>query len=372
MSKSLILIALFIILGVIGLATFKNPSKTSAPQVSTSPLVTEESNQQESPRTEVIATGLEVPWALAFLPDKSVLVTERKGTVRVIDQNGDIKTIAKIDVKQTGESGLHGVAIHPNFEKNQFVYLYYTYGVSENQTLNKVARLRFADDRLTDETTIVDQIPGAIFHDGGRIKFGPDGFLYITTGDALNPSHAQSKTSKAGKILRITDDGKPAPGNPFGDLIYSLGHRNPQGIAWDGQSRLWETEHGQSATDELNLIEPGGNYGWPTIRGDQTQEDLTSPKLQSGTDTWAPAGAAFFEGSVFFGGLRGQALFQAVLGDQVQLKTHFKQEFGRIRDVVLGPDNLLYITTSNRDGRGNPTANDDKIIRVNPAKLSQL
>ncbi len=347
---------------------FYNFARTNAPNTQKGTSINKKPNQENS-KTEVIATGLQVPWALAFLPDKSILVTERSGSVKQVKPNGDISLLATIPVKQIGESGLHGVALHPNFEENKFVYLYYTYGQSQDETQNKVVKMKLEKNKLIDETTIVDKIPGAIFHDGGRLKFGPDGFLYITTGDALNPSLAQNKSSLAGKILRVTDEGKPAPGNPFGDLIYSFGHRNPQGITWDDQRRLWEVEHGQSATDELNLIEPGNNYGWPTIRGDQTQTGLITPILQSGNDTWAPAGAAFYNGSIFFGGLRGQALYQIVLGNQIQLKTHFKQEFGRIRDVILGPDNLLYITTSNRDGRGNPNADDDKIIRINPSLL---
>lgn len=322
------------------------------------------------PNTQVIANGLEVPWALAFLPDGSILVTERKGTVRLVGTDGRLSPIpiAKFGVKQTGESGLHGIAIHPDFKDNKYVYLYYTYSSDQGDTLNRVSRFIFTGDNLIDEKIIVDKIPGATFHDGGRVKFGPDGYLYITTGDAQDPSHAQDRNSLAGKILRVTDDGKAAPGNPFNSLVYSYGHRNPQGITWDNQGRLWATEHGQTATDEVNLIEAGKNYGWPTIRGDQTANRMLTPKLHSGSSTWAPAGTAFFEGSIYFGGLRGQALYQVKL-DTLELKEYFKGEFGRIRDVVLGSDNMLYITTSNRDGRGNPAPDDDKIIKVDPNQL---
>lgn len=362
----LLFIAIVFLIFVAGI--FYNFSRTNVPSNQNNTSINKGSNQANT-KVEIITTGLEVPWALAFLPDKSILVTERGGSVKQVKPNGDISLVTTIPVRQVGESGLHGIALHPNFEENKFVYLYYTYGQSQDVTQNKVVRMRLEKNKLIDETVIVDKIPGAIFHDGGRLKFGPDGFLYITTGDALNPSLAQNKSSLAGKILRVTDEGKLASANPFGDLIYSFGHRNPQGITWDDQGRLWGVEHGQSATDELNLIEPGNNYGWPTIRGDQTQTGLITPILQSGNDTWAPAGAAFYNGSIFFGGLKGQALYQIVLGDQVQLKTHFKKEFGRIRDVILGPDNLLYITTSNRDGRGNPSADDDKVIRINPSLL---
>lgn len=330
------------------------------------------SQNQEVKVFSVFATNLEVVWGLVFLPDGSLLVTERKGTVRIVSKDGKLQDapILKIEVRQEGESGLHGIALHPDFENNQRVYLYYTYNADGDRSLNKVAAYIFDGERLTEPQTIVENIPGAIFHDGGRIKFSPDGYLYITTGDALNPSLAQDKNSVAGKILRVTDEGKPAPGNPFGNAIYSHGHRNPQGIAWDNLGRLWETEHGSSAQDEVNLIKAGGNYGWPDVRGNQTKEGVTAPIIQSGSDTWAPAGLAYLEGSLYFGGLRGQALYEAKInGEKLTLVAHFEKEFGRIRDVIVGPDKMLYISTSNRDGRGSPKSGDDKIIRINPAKL---
>lgn len=333
----------------------------------------QDSDVKNLPKLAVIAQNLEVPWALAFLPDNSVLVTERPGRVRLIDKDGKLKDvpIAVIEeVSTVAESGLHGIAIHPNFPQPSYIYLYYTYQAEKEQTLNRVARYQLKNNTLSDKKIIVDKIPGAPVHDGGRIKFGPDKLLYITTGDATNPSLSQDKNSLAGKILRVTADGNPAPGNPFGDLVYSYGHRNPQGITWDDQGRLWSTEHGQSATDELNIIEPGKNYGWPDIRGDQKQEGLISPIIHSGLDTWAPAGAAFLNGSIFFAGLRGQALYEAKIdGKKASLKEHFKSEYGRIREVVVGPDNMLYITTSNRDGRGKPAFDDDKIIKINPKLL---
>lgn len=325
------------------------------------------------PLLSTVARNLEIPWAIAFLPNDQILVTERPGRVRLINKDGNLQDspIAEIDaVKTIGEGGLHGIAVYPDFQSNHFIYLYYTYGESGNQTLNRVSRFTFDGQSLTGEKIIVDGIPGAQFHDGGRIKFGPDNLLYITTGDALNPSQSQDINSLAGKILRVTEDGRSLPDNPFGNFVYSYGHRNPQGITWDSQNRLWETEHGQSATDELNLIEPRQNYGWPTIRGDQIQQGLVSPIKHSGSNTWAPAGAAYLNGSIFFAGLRGQALFEAKIENgSVTLIEHFKNQLGRLREVVVGPDNMLYITTSNRDGRGIPTNGDDQIIRVNPTKL---
>lgn len=351
------------------------PIMTSAP--TTVPEVTQTESPEDVPVFSVIAENLEIPWALVFLPDKSILFTERPGRVRLIDKEGQLKSspVAEIkDVRAIGEGGLLGIAIHPNFLINQFVYLYYTYSEVGDQTLNRVVRFKFDGETLIDRTVIVDAIPGAPNHNGGRIKFGPDNLLYITTGDAQNPSLAQDKNSLAGKILRVTDTGAPAPGNPFNNRTFSYGHRNAQGIAWDKNSRLWATEHGRSGIlsglDELNLIEPGKNYGWQTIQGDEQRAGMETPKLNSGSDTWAPAGAAFIGSSLFFAGLRGQTLYEAVMiGEEISLKEHFKTEFGRIRDVVVGPDNLLYITTSNRDGRGNPVPTDDKIIRVNPKKL---
>jgi len=328
-------------------------------------------NQSQETSKEAIsvyAQNLEVVWAMAFLSDGNLLATERKGTVNLIDAEGKVSIIFTLgNVLQTGESGLHGIALHPDFESNQFVYLYYTYRGDGDNTQNRVSRFLFDGKTFTEEKIIVDAIPGAIFHDGGRIKFGPDKNLYITTGDARNPSLAQDVNSQAGKILRVTDAGDPAPGNPFGTRVYSYGHRNPQGIAWDKNGRFWETEHGDSATDEFNLIAIGKNYGWPTIRGEQKAEGLKTPVLHSGDDTWAPAGAAFVDGSIFFGGLRGQALFQAKLQDNsAVLSVHFKEQFGRIRDVIVGPDGFLYISTSNQDGREKPASGDDKIIRINP------
>ncbi|TSC64238.1 MAG: hypothetical protein G01um101493_186 [Microgenomates group bacterium Gr01-1014_93] len=355
MKPAVIIIA---VLGFLSLALFFKPSSLPISPI-TSPSPTQETKPTSSETVKVLATGLEVPWALAFLPDQSLLVTERAGKLKKV-KDGKTEVITEISVKQTGESGLHGIAIDPKFLENNFIYLYYTYSANGDNTFNKVSRFIFKDSKLTDEKVIVDKIPGAIFHDGGRIKFGPDGYLYITTGDAQNPSLAQDKNSLAGKILRVTDDKNVE--------VYSYGHRNPQGITWDNEGKLWELEHGQSATDEINLVEQGKNYGWPIIRGDEKNKEMENPVLHSGSGTWAPAGAAFYEDSIYFGGLRGAALFQYDINAK-ELKIHLKGQFGRIRDVVLGPDNMLYITTSNRDGRGNPSPDDDKIIRINPEKL---
>ncbi len=368
-----VVLGIFILITILIYINFFQKRISKIPQIPTGKTQEPAQEAPDYPRLSTVTTNLEVPWALAFLPDGSMLVTERPGRVRLIDKEGKLllTSVAQLlDVKPIGEGGLHGITIHPDFSNNKFVYLYYTYGESGNQTLNQVVRFKFENNTLLDRTVILDKIPGAPNHDGGRIKFGPDKLLYITTGDAQNPSLAQDTNSLAGKILRITDDGKPAPNNPFGNNVLSYGHRNPQGITWDNYGKLWAVEHGQSATDELNLIEVGKNYGWPKIRGDQKQNGLENPILHSGSDTWAPSGAAYLNGSVFFAGLRGQALYQASMDSKgVTLTEHLKGEIGRIREVVVGPDNLLYITTSNRDGRGIPDSEDDRVIRVNPEKL---
>lgn len=333
--------------------------------------------QAEDFLTIAIAEKLDTPWGIVFLPasptgrpNNSMLITERPGRIQLIE-NGRVTLVASIDkAREISEGGLLGIALHPNFSSNNYVYLYYTYEEVGGTTFNRVVRMVYANKSLIDETVVVDNIPGAPNHNGGRIKFGPDGFLYITTGDAQNPSLSQDINSLAGKILRVTDTGAPALGNPFNNLVHSYGHRNSQGLAWDRNGNLWATEHGNSRLDELNFIEPGENYGWPIIQGNEERDGMETPRFNSGQDTWAPAGAAFLGDALFFAGLRGQALYEAVInGNQITLKEHFKREFGRIRDVVLGPDNLLYITTSNRDGRGNPTVLDDRIIKVNPQKL---
>lgn len=336
-------------------------------------------NEATNETTTIVAENLETPWAITILPDNSMLVTERAGRVRLINNNGELQNdpVATIEaVEEIGEGGLLGIAAHPNFATNRYVYLYYTYGKSGGNTKNRVVRMTFNNNILSDEKIILDNIPGASNHDGGRIKFGPDGNLYIGTGDAQDPSQSQNRNTLGGKILRITPDGTAAPGNPFDSPVYTYGHRNVQGLAWNSNGQFWATEHGRSGggsgLDELNLIEPGKNYGWPEIEGDETRSGMVTPKRNSGpTTTWAPSGAAFVGDSLFFSGLRGQTLYEAVIqtGEVVEVKEHFGQQYGRIREVIAGPDGMLYISTSNRDGRGNPQRGDDKIIQVNPDRL---
>jgi glucose/arabinose dehydrogenase len=320
---------------------------------------------------EIIVQNLDIPWEIAFLPNGDMLVTERSG--KLLKIGSETKVIKEIEgVKHIGEGGLLGLALHPNFSVNNFIYFYST-TQDANGISNRVERYKFSNDILSERKVILEGIKGSSNHDGGRIIFGPDGYLYITTGDAEEPNLAQDKNSLNGKILRIKDDGGVPSDNPFGNAVYSLGHRNPQGLVWDKDGNLWETEHGpsglQTGYDEVNIITKGANYGWPIIKGDETKEGFISPIIQSGSrDTWAPSGMTYWDGSLFFSGLRGEALYEARInnGNKLDLIAHFKQEFGRIRAVVLGTDGFIYLSTSNKDGRGQIKEGDDKIIRIDP------
>ena len=330
----------------------------------------------ESAAITVVARGFEIPWDIAFLPDGEFLVTERPGRLVHISASGIKSTIRIPAAVQKGEGGLLGITLHPNFTTNHWLYLYMSSAGASGQTKNRVVRYTYENNALTQELVLIDNIPGAVYHDGGRMAFGLDGLLYITTGDATEPKNAQDKTSLAGKILRIHEDGKVPAANPFGTAVYSYGHRNPQGLAWDSNRQLWATEHGRSGVtsglDEINLIEAGKNYGWPDSEGDTVQSGTVGPVRHSGTTTtWAPASAAIIGNRLFFGGLLGEALYEAELSGKTitSLKTHFKGGLGRIRTVKVGPDGMLYLTTSNRDGRGSPQDGDDKVIRVDPAGL---
>lgn len=359
--RRVILLAAFVLVIAVGVWSLArlNVEETMEPIV-----------DSQAPPIEVVAQDLEIPWEIRFLPNGDLLVTERPGRLVRI---GKDKKVYRIDgVAHIGEGGLLGLALDPDFTENNFLYIYLTAREGRNVT-NRVERYKLAGDELINRQIILPGIPGASIHDGGRIAFGPDGYLYVTTGEAGETALSQSKKSLGGKILRIKLDGSVPEENPFGNQIYSWGHRNSQGITWDDNGRLWATEHGRSGIasglDELNLIEKGKNYGWPEIEGDKTKLGMEKPVIHSGADdTWAPAGAVYFEGSIFFGGLRGSALYEYEIASS-ELKTHFKNQFGRIRAVTLGNDGYLYFSTSNRDGRGKVQANDDKIIRVDPKKL---
>jgi glucose/arabinose dehydrogenase len=279
-----------------------------------------------------------------------------------------------------------GLAVDPQFAKNRFIYVAYTYRSGSFAMRNRLVRLRedLKSGQGVVDKILIDNVPGANNHDGGRVKFGPDGKLYWTTGDAQTTGLSQDLKSLAGKILRLNTDGSIPTDNPFpNSYVYSYGHRNPQGLAWQpGSGRLFATEHGPSGfqgccRDEVNLIEAGKNYGWPLTSGDDNRPDMVAPLIHAGTsETWAPAGAAFvtrgeWAGSLLFTGLRGQTLYRLQFAPGTahlsgKIERHFHRQFGRLRDVVEGPDQALYILTSNRDGRGTPTPDDDRILRLSP------
>ena len=324
-----------------------------------------------------VAENLEIPWEIAFAPDGRIFFTERVGNLRVIE-NGQLnpEPVAILDVG-TVEGGLLGLALDPNFEQNHFLYLYYTY-FEFPFTYNKVVRFTEKDNSLLDEFILVDKIPGAAIHDGGRLKFGPDEKLYITTGDAGNSSAAQDLNSLSGKILRINPDGTIPSDNPFADsMIFSYGHRNPQGLDWDPVTgKLVVTEHGSSAHDEINVVESGKNYGWPKIIGGEHDPEFVDPIIHTGEDTWAPSGATFYDSKnipewtnkYFVATLRGGHLRMLDLNLEenqvISSEALFSNTYGRLRDASIGPDGNLYLLTSNRDGRGAPAENDDRILKI--------
>lgn len=326
---------------------------------------------------EEFATGLEVPWDMAFTPDGDLFVTERPGRVKLLRTGGHVDTVAELpQVSSVGESGLTGIALHPKFNENQHVYLYYTYR-DQGTILNRVSRFTFRDGQLRDEQYIVNNLRGGAIHNGGRLRFGPGGKLWILTGDAARPNLAQDPNALEGKVLRANADGSVPSDNPTpGSLVYSLGHRNPQGLDWHPLTEeLIVSSHGETAHDEINLIEPNGNYGWPIFKKCEETSPYIPPILCTGSETLAPSGIAFYgtdiwrlRNSLFFVGLRSGILERVEIIDSkvAARETIVKGKFGRLRGIVRGPDDALYISTSNHDGRGEPQEGDDKILRVIP------
>lgn len=343
MNKKILRIALFFVL-ILALGLFVGYQ-----------IITETVQEESSVfEFEILAKNLDTPWAIDFLPDGRMIFTERPGRVSVLD-NGNVKVVGNIKVNELSESGLLGIAIDPEFDKNNFVYLYYT-----TDTSNRVSRFTLGEE-LGDEFILIDDIPSARFHDGGRIRFGPDGLLYVTTGDATVPSSSQDINSLAGKILRMNKNGSIPGDNPFGNYIYSYGHRNSQGIDWIGE-KLYSAEHGPSKNDEINIVVKGGNYGWPK-ECDEEGEHI-DPIICYSEFTIAPSGIAAYNNNLYVAGLRGTQLRKIVLDDEKILEEEVLINYlGRIREVVYYNGDL-YISTSNRDGRGLPRVNDDKIIRI--------
>ena len=317
-----------------------------------------------------------MPWGLALLPDgDQLMITSRdSGQLSLIDLDtgrssrvGDIPD-ALGGGSSGGEGGLLGLALSPDFEDDHQLFVYYTTGQD-----NRIARYRYhpgrdAGDRLSGGTVIVDGIPSGTYHNGGRLAFGPDDMLYASTGEAGNPQLSQDPESLGGKILRMTTEGEPAPDNPDPDsLVWSLGHRNVQGLAWDSEDRLWASEFGDKAADELNLIKPGNNYGWPDAEGSSDGDDFTDPVAEWGTDEDSPSGIAYAGGSIWMAALQGERLWRIPLDGTETLadpQDFLVRDHGRLRSVIAVDDDTILVTTSNTDGRADPGSGDDRILEL--------
>jgi len=329
---------------------------------------------------DVVVDGLNNPWEMVFAPNGDIYFSERDGRVWKIENFGEAKVIQTFPKSGSYEGGTLGLALAPNFEENKKIYIYQT-NLELEFFQNKVFSFTVDGDELVDVQTVIDGIPGAPWHDGGRIAFGPDEKLYITTGDAVNLGWAQDLSSLAGKILRINSDGSIPNDNPFdSSVIFSYGHRNPQGIAWNDDGMLVSSEHGPSGEmgyghDEINVIVKGINYGWPKVVGDSSDDSFVNPIIHSGEQTWAPSGMVFYnsdkisslEGKFLVGALRGQHLMVLDVandGSLISAEKMFEGDFGRIRTAQISPDGVLYLLTANGD--------NDKIIRISEAPLEEV
>lgn len=344
------------------------PTFTQAPQgdPDSTPHGGTEAPAGKPPAVGTVADGLQTPWGLDFLPGGDAVVTERD-TRRVlrVSPSGDVRVLGTVaQAAPGGEGGLLGVAVSPEFATDRSLYLYVT---SDDD--NRVLRARLEGGRLGEPEVLLDGIPNGFVHDGGRLAFGPDGFLYVTTGEVGDPELAQDPGSLGGKILRLTTDGEPGPGNPDeGSPVWSLGHRNVQGLAWDDEDRLWASEFGDQTWDELNLVEKGANHGWPEVEGKGGGDGFVDPQLVWGTDEASPSGLAYADGHLWMATLRGNRLWRISVADgrATEPVAFFAGKFGRLRTVAAAPDGSLWVTTSNKDGRGDPAFGDDKILRVTP------
>ncbi|MFL8937348.1 PQQ-dependent sugar dehydrogenase [Rossellomorea oryzaecorticis] len=332
----------------------------------------EESESVSKRETEhkILAENLSIPWSIVK-DGGDFYLTERTGGIVEIKEGRQAKVKVNLSkpLASQPEAGFMGLVLHPDFKENQQAFAYYTYNAEDGTPYNRVVVLKRSGDAWDETRVLLDKIPsGAQYHHGGRLKIGPDGKLYITTGDATQEEKAQDLSFLGGKILRINLDGSIPDDNPFADSpVYTYGHRNPQGLAWNEAGKLYGTEHGPNGYDEVNLIEAGKNYGWPEITGDEKAEGMVSPLAHSGEPSWAPSGADFWNDKLVFAALGGQSVKLFDPGTK-EVKTLIKG-FGRIRDVLVEGD-TLYFVSNNTDGRGLPKENDDKLYQVDMNSLT--
>lgn len=317
-----------------------------------------------------LSTGWTVPWGLSWLPDGSALIGERDSAKLFrLTRNGEktfIGTVPEATARGSltvdANDGVLGIAVSPCWEEDHYIYVMHT-----AEEGNRIVRMKYDGSTLSDYHVLLGGIQKSLIHNGGRLKFGPDGYLYATTGDANVSATAQDKNSLNGKILRLTTDGKPAPGNPFDSYVYSYGHRNAQGLTWDPQGRLWESELGQDTYDEINLIEPGKNYGWPTCEGPCTTDGMTNPKAHWQPTDASPSGIAYADGDLYMATMRGRRLYRipvdgTEVGTPVEL---YKNQYGRLRTVEKVPGkNALWVLTTNADYNGKQPAGSDQVLEV--------
>ncbi|MGI8313527.1 PQQ-dependent sugar dehydrogenase [Halobacillus mangrovi] len=319
----------------------------------------------EKEEVSVLVSGLNSPWDIEVSQD-TFYISERDGSIASWTEEGSLERVSvktEKEITQIGEGGLLGLKLTPEFEDNKLAYAYHTYE-EEQEVYNRVILIEKKEDQWEEVSAVLEEIPGAQFHNGGRLELATDGSLFVTTGDALNQSLAQNLDSLAGKILRMNPDGSVPEDNPYKDsYVFSYGHRNPQGLAWTENGELYASEHGPDNRDEINVIQPGRNYGWPLIVGDEEKEDMITPLYQTGNDTWAPSGVAIYRDKLFIAALRGTAVRTLSLeGDNPEVVT---EQFGRVRDVEVVNDSLYFIT-NNTDGRGTPDEEDDRLVRYSP------
>ncbi|HSE71167.1 MAG TPA: PQQ-dependent sugar dehydrogenase [Nocardioidaceae bacterium] len=364
-----------LLLALTACSTEGDPTGLGTPSPSAQPMTRTGEPRPEQEATEkagpirprvvgTIASNLVAPWGVVFLPNGTALVSERDTTKVLAVKPDRVRTVGRLsDAAPQGEAGLLGLEISPAFKRDRFVYAYYT-----TESDNRVVRMKYVRGRLGDPQVVLKGIPNGYIHDGGRLEFGPDGYLYVSTGEIGEEQLAQDRDSLAGKILRITRRGAPAPGNPVeGSPVWTMGHRNVQGLAFDTKKRLWASEFGANTWDELNRIERANNYGWPLVEGKGDLAEYRNPFAQWRTSEASPSGLAFAEGSLWMASLRGNRLWRIPVKDNGTIGEpvdYFVGKYGRLRTVALAPDGRLWLTTSNRDGRGDPAESDDRILVV--------